>query len=189
MNMKILMTNTKLLGIIAIAFLAGTVTSGAVAFADKDEKNPFSAALGKLSTALNNEVTRATGAEQTLTTSLGNEVTDRKQGDANTLSSANVYTDTQLAAADANLQNALNNEIAVRKQGDADTLSSANGYTDAQSAAEAAARAAADNNLQNALNNEIATRKQVETLIPISQQCPANEHMTGIDASGQITCN
>ena len=143
--MKILMTNTKLLGIIAIAFLAGTVTSGAVAFADKDEKNPFSAALGKLSTALNNEVTRATGAEQTLTTSLGNEVTDRKQGDANTLSSANVYTDTQLATADSSLQ--------------------------------------------NVLNNEIVARKQVETLIPISQQCPANEHMTGIDASGKITCN
>jgi len=150
--MKILMTNTKLLGIIAIAFLAGTITSGAVAFADKDEKNPFSAALGKLSTALNNEVTRATGAEQTLTTSLGNEVTDRKQGDVN-------------------------------------TLSSANGYTDAQLAAEAAARAAADNSLQSALNNEIVARKQVETLIPISQQCPANEHMTGIDAAGQITCN
>lgn len=152
MNMKILMINTKLLGIIAIAFLAGTITSGAVAFADKDEKNPFSAALGKLSTALNNEVKRAMGAEQTLTTSLGNEVADRKQGDAN-------------------------------------TLSSANGYTDSQTAAEAAARAAADSSLQSALNNEIANRKQVETLIPISQQCPANEHMTGIDATGKITCN
>ena len=57
------MTNTKLLGFVAIAFLAGTVASGAVAFADKDAKDPFSAivtAINNLTTAINNKQTTVT---------------------------------------------------------------------------------------------------------------------------------
>lgn len=142
------MRNVKLLSIIVLTSIAAIIGSSAIASA-AGPATPFdqiNAAIATLTTNLNNEIARAMSAESTLTTNLGNEIAratgaestltttlnaeiaDRKQGDANTLSSANSYTDTQTAA-----------EQAARKQGDADTLSSAKSYTDQQIATQSAA--------------------------------------------------
>ena len=82
-------------------------------------------------------------------------------------SSANAYTDAQVAAeaaaraaADTTLQSNIDAEAAARAQGDIDTLGAANAHTDASVAAEAAARAAADTTLQSNIDAEAVARAQ-----------------------------
>jgi hypothetical protein len=76
-----------------------------------------------------------------------------------TLTAANAYTDSQVAAeaaaraaADTTLQGNILAEAAARQQGDTDTLTAAKAYTDSQVAAEAVARAQGDSNTLAAAN-------------------------------------
>jgi len=53
----------KIIGFVVIAFLAGTITSGAIAYADKDSSNPFSAivtAIKNLTDVIKNKQTTVT---------------------------------------------------------------------------------------------------------------------------------
>ncbi|GAA5011282.1 hypothetical protein GCM10023206_19460 [Acinetobacter puyangensis] len=87
-------------------------------------------------------------------TSVATEAEAREAGDAATLAAANTYTDDAVAA-----------EAAAREAGDADTLATANSYTDTAVAAEATIRADADAALQANIDAEAATRADEDAAI------------------------
>jgi hypothetical protein len=79
---------------------------------------------------------------------------DLVAGDAATLTSANAYTDTSVAA-----------EAALRVAGDAETLTSANTFTTTAVAAEATIRAAADTALTTRIAAEETARAAADTAL------------------------
>ncbi|EPX8088108.1 autoagglutinating adhesin Saa, partial [Escherichia coli] len=70
--------------------------------------------------------------EQNINQQLQHEATARIEGDAQTLKSANTYTNKQVNALEQNTNQQLQHEATARIEGDAQTLKSANTYTNKQ---------------------------------------------------------
>ena len=136
-------------------------TTAIVANADAitTEASTRAAADAALTTNLNNEVTRATGAEGVLQNNINAEATTR-------------------AAADATLTSNLNNEVA--------RATTAEGVLQTNINSEAAARAAADATLTTNLNNEIATRAAADSTLTTNLN---NEVARATAAEGVLQAN
>lgn len=193
-------------------------TKGSNIFVSFDSKeNPLTAHDPQLSVAVNDassaqlqqEVTRATQAENTIGTNLATETT-RTTGAENSLNNGlntetaraqkaeavlgnNIGNETSRAqSAESALNTGLNNEIANRVAGDTKALNVATGYTDASVANEATLRASADNALQGnitALQNSLGNYAQVNApnKFAASQIINGDLSVNNVNAAGELT--
>ena len=151
-----------------------SLTEIVAAFQEAD--GSLSGLIGANTTAINNEVSRATSAEATLTSNLATELTSRANAD--TTLQANIDAEaTTRAAADTALQTAIDNEVTARTNADA-TLTT-NVATNATAIATNAA------NLTTEIANRIAGDSALDgRLTSVETEMTATQTGAGLSTSG-----
>ena len=144
-----------------------------------------------ISTNLATETTRAMGVENTLTNSLSAEITRAKSAEASLSATTSAET-SRAQGAEAGLTTSLNNEVANRVAGDQKALAAATAYTDMSVANEATQRGNADNALQGnitALQNSLSSYAQLAAAntFQASQTISGDLAVNNVNASGLLT--
>ena len=146
-----------------------------------------------ISTNLATETTRAAGAENGLSSGLNAEIARAKSAEG-ALGTGVASETTRATGAETGITNALNSEIANRVAGDTKALSAATAYTDASAANEAVQRAAADTTLQGnltVLQNSLSGYAQLGAAnkFAASQIINGDLSANNVNAAGLLTTN
>ena len=165
-------------GLLVIAGAALVALLPVTASADSPDAGGL-AALVRQVRALQATVTQQSAEIASLQSALASEAAARQAGDAQTLASANAYTD-----AERNRAEAAEQALASSSTGSG-ILAAANGYTDTKVGAEASARATADSGLQASINSEVSRAEAVEAGL----QTSINSEIGRAQAAEQLAYN